>query len=403
MNASKVPNLISTVTKRCVLVAALVAASVLPLAPAASATDRPPTATPVRPTGFETAKVITLTFDAGSDDGDVASILATLEANNIKAAFGLTGRFVEQFPASSKAIQAAGHTIFNHSYSHPDFTTLTQAQRFAELDKAEAAFRAAGITWARWFRAPFKAGYASDSLARDLALKGYYVNFDWTYDTTGYKGSSTSTILSRVRTYTQPGTIFLGHVGGASTDAEALPSVIRTLRDEMGYRFSDASRTLTQGAIRAHYDAKRFLGAPRTLEMAAGSTGRVQWFDKGRIYSSSTTGAREVHGKILAKYVQHKDTAGVLGFPTTAQQTTADTIGRYNRFQRGSIYWTSALGAHEVHGAIHRTWAGLGYERSSLGYPITDEYATATGRRSDFQHGSILWNATTGAVTVVRT
>ncbi len=315
---------------------------------------------------------------------------------------GLTGRFVEQSPASSRAIQAAGHTIFNHSYSHPDFTTLTQAQRFAELDKAEAAFRAAGIRYAKWFRAPFKGGYNSDSLARDLALKGYYVNLDWTYDTTGYKGSSTSTILSRVRTLTKPGTIFLGHVGSASTDAEALPSVLRVLRDEMGYRFTDASRTLTQGDIRARYDTERHLGAPRTLERAAGTTGRVQWFDKGRIYWTSTTGAREVHGKILTKYLQHGDTASKPGFPTTSQRVTADGIGRYNRFQGGSIYWTSALGAHEVHGKIHARWAGLGYERSWLGYPVTDQYRTSTGARSDFQHGSILWNSTTGATSVIR-
>ena len=135
-----------TVTRRCAWVIGLLLTSALVPAPTAVASDLPPALTPVRTTGFETAEVITLTFDAGSDDGDVASLLATLRANDVKAAFGLTGRFVEQFPASAHAIQAGGHTIFNHSYSHPEFTTLTQAQRFAELDKAEAAFRAAGIS-----------------------------------------------------------------------------------------------------------------------------------------------------------------------------------------------------------------------------------------------------------------
>ena len=82
---------------------------------------------------------------------------------------------------------------------------------------------------------------------------------------------------------------------------------------------------------------------------------------------STGTGAREVHGAILRTYVRHRDSAGVLGFPTSDERPTADGVGAYSRFQRGSIYWTSATGAHEVHGAIHRTWAGLGYERGDLG------------------------------------
>jgi peptidoglycan/xylan/chitin deacetylase (PgdA/CDA1 family) len=364
---------------------------------AAAASDTAPGSATVRTSGYETDRVVTLSFDAGSDAGDVASILSTLRAQGITAAFGLTGRFVEQFPSAARAIAAGGHTIFNHSYSHPDFTTLTQAQRFAELDRTEAAFRAAGLNTARWFRAPYKAGYAHSGLNRDLALRGFYLNVDWTYDTTGYTGASVATILSRVRTYTRPGTIVLGHVGAASTDAEALPDVIRTLR-EMGYRFTDPGRTLTYGAIRLHYDSARFLGAPRTVELPT-SGGRVQWFDRGRIYWSPGTGAREVYGAILGTYLRHADTAGLLGFPLTGERATPDGRGRYNHFQGGSVYWSSTTGAWEVHGAIRAKWAQLGWENSLLGFPTTDERSTPTerGAYNHFQHGSIYWSPTTGA------
>lgn len=378
------------------VVTALIAAVGWMSAAPAAASDTAPWSATVRTSGYETDRVVSLSFDAGSDAGDVASILGTLRAQGITAGFGLSGRFVEQFPSAARAIAADGHTVFNHSYSHPDFTTLTQAQRFAELDRTEAAFRAAGLRTARWFRAPFKAGYADSGLNRDLALRGSYVNFDWTYDTTGYTGASVATILSRVRTYTRPGTIVLGHVGAASTDAEALPDVIRTLR-EMGYRFTDPSRTLTYGAIRPRYDAVRFLGAPRTVEMAT-SGGRVQWFDGGRIYWSTGTGAREVYGAILGTYLRHADTAGFLGFPVTGELPTPDGPGRYNHFQGGSVYWSPTTGAWEVHGAIRAKWAELGWERSRLGYPISDEYAIAGGRRSNFQNGYITWTATGGAV-----
>ena len=388
-----------TVGRGWALATTVVAVALLPASPA-SACDRPPTSAAVRTSGFESDKVVTLTFDAGSDAGDVTPILNVLRAERITAAFGLTGRFVEQFPAAAQAIAAGGHTIFNHSYSHPDFTTLTQAQRFAQLDRTEAVFRSQGLPTAKWFRAPFKAGYADPGLNRDLALRGFYVNFDWTYDTTGYTGASTSSILSRVRTYTRPGTIMLGHVGAASTDAEALPDVVRTLR-EMGYRFSDPSRTLTYGAIRGRYDSARFLGAPRTLEMPAG-TGRVQWFDGGRIYWSSATGAWEVHGAILGAYVDHADSGGFLGFPLTGERATPDGSGRYNHFQAGSIYWSPATGAHEVYGSIRATWASLGWERSWLGYPTSGEYAVNGGREQTFQAGTATWSASSGAVTLTR-
>jgi len=382
--------------RRVALAVLLAVASWVPATPAV-ASDGAPGAASVRTSGFESENVVTLTFDAGSDDGDVARILDVLRAERVPAGFGLTGRFVEQFPASARAIAAGGHTIFNHSYSHPDFTTLTQAQRFAELDRTEAAFRAAGLRTAGWFRAPYKAGYADPGLNRDLALRGFYLNVDWTYDTTGYTGASVSTILSRVRTYTRPGTIVLGHVGAASTDAEALPDVIRTLRG-MGYRFTDPSRTLTYGAVRGRYDGSHFLGAPRTLELPAG-TGQVQWFDVGRIYWSAATGAWEVYGAILGAYARHADSAGHLGFPVTGELPARDAVGRYQHFQAGSIHWSPVTGAFETHGAIRGTWARLGWDAGFLGYPTTDETGTPVkpGAYHHFQGGSVFWSPATGA------
>jgi len=50
-----------------------------------------------------------------------------------------------------------------------------------------------------------------------------------------------------------------------------------------------------------------------------------------------------------------------------------------------------------VLGAIYAQWASLGWERSGLGYPTTDEYSIPGGRRSDFVHGTITWQAGNGA------
>ena len=118
------------------------------------------------------------------------------------------------------------------------------------------------------------------------------------------------------------------------------------------------------------------------------------------VYWSPATGAHIVLGAILATWDRYSRERGLLGYPLTDELGTPDGVGRYNHFSGagGSIYWTPSTGAHEVHGAIMSKWASLGWERSFLGYPISDEYTIPGGRRSDFQYGYITWNATTGAV-----
>ena len=143
------------------------------------------------------------------------------------------------------------------------------------------------------------------------------------------------------------------------------------------------------------------------------------WSDRYRTYSDGfrlaidepgglafwTSGTRcggspPVIGEIEKKYIALGGCGSVLGAPTTAEQGTPDGVGRYSVFEQGSIYWTPALGAHEVHGRIRDAWAQAGWEAGALGYPISDEYGVTGGRRSDFEHGSITWNASTNETTV---
>ncbi len=93
--------------------------------------------------------------------------------------------------------------------------------------------------------------------------------------------------------------------------------------------------------------------------------------------------------------------SSALGYPVTDELVTPGGVGRYNHFQTGSIYWTPATGAREVRGAIRDRWASTGWERGALGYPTSDEYGVPGGRRSDFQRGSIIWDAQTGATRMI--
>jgi len=121
------------------------------------------------------------------------------------------------------------------------------------------------------------------------------------------------------------------------------------------------------------------------------------------IYWPPSTGAHAVQGAIYADWASLGYERGALGYPTSDETGTPDGVGRYNAFAgtgRSGIYWTPNTGAHAVQGAIYADWASLGYERSALGYPTTDEYAISGGRRSDFTGGTITWQASTGTTQV---
>ncbi|MDT7574325.1 MAG: hypothetical protein QOH17_658 [Pseudonocardiales bacterium] len=153
------------------------------------------------------------------------------------------------------------------------------------------------------------------------------------------------------------------------------------------------------GAILAAFDrlagVAGVLGFPVTDESTPPDrVGRFNHFSKSAsIYWTPSTGAHEVQGGIRAKWASLGWEVGILGYPTTDESTTPDRVGRFNHFSKAaSVYWTPSTGAHEVHGSIRSRWAGLGWERGALGYPISDEFSANGDRQSDFQRGFLRWN-----------
>ncbi len=143
------------------------------------------------------------------------------------------------------------------------------------------------------------------------------------------------------------------------------------------------------------------LGYPTTDESGTpDGIGRYNHFSKGAsIYYTVQTDARAIWGRIRVRWQALGWESGPLGYPTTDESMTPDGVGRYNHFTKaGSIYWTQATDSHAVYGAIRQRWAALGWERSYLRYPSTDEFTISIGRQNSFQGGYITWNRTSGQV-----
>lgn len=164
-----------------------------------------------------------------------------------------------------------------------------------------------------------------------------------------------------------------------------------------------------KGAILGEYRAlggpSGRLGYPLSNELTTPirTEGRYSVFQHGSIYWTPSTGAHEVRGAIRHTWAWLGWENSAIGFPVTRELPTPDARGRFNYFERGSIYWTPTTGAHEVRGAILDKWASLGWELSPLGYPITSELGTPIkpGRYNHFERGSIYWSPETGSAVAV--
>lgn len=115
------------------------------------------------------------------------------------------------------------------------------------------------------------------------------------------------------------------------------------------------------------------------IRVTPDGTGRYLHFEGGSIYWSPDSGAHVIWGDIRQKWANMGWERSVLGYPTSDELPTSDGEGRYNRFQEGAIFWHPSIGAYETHGYISKKWLDLGAERN-LGYPLTDELSTPDGQ-----------------------
>ncbi|MDQ1663722.1 MAG: hypothetical protein QOJ68_3702, partial [Blastococcus sp.] len=187
----------------------------------------------------------------------------------------------------------------------------------------------------------------------------------------GYPTTSVTTAADGVGQYAhfQKGSIF-------STPTHGVRAVLGPIRDAW------ASSGYASGP----------LGYPTSDSAAtADASGQSAQFEHGSIYWSAATGARILTGPVADRWLSDGAQQGPLGYPTTSTGVTSDGVGRYQHFQKGSIFWSPSTDARALVGPIRDLWASLGYERGALGYPTSDVTAAAVGggRYATFQKGSI--------------
>ena len=192
-------------------------------------------------TRFDTReREVWLTFDDGPDPRETPRVLALLAQHRAHATFFLIGREAEKNPGLVREILAAGHTVANHTYTHPSvlFWAYPPSRFAREIDRcADALAAIAGAPLPRIFRGPV--GWHPPLLYQVLFRRGLQA-VGWTARGLDCVGQNPGRAARRLLRHLRPGAIFMLHPErrdrhGENTGLAALEIVLREL-ERAGYR-----------------------------------------------------------------------------------------------------------------------------------------------------------------------
>lgn len=174
-----------------------------------------------------------------------------------------------------------------------------------------------------------------------------------------------------------------------------------------GLYASKAGRFGVLGAIGTEYAVHggvAGLGWPLASahHVSAHGGGSSQRFPGGTIFWSSAGGAHLVSGSVLAEYLRRGGPTGSLGWPTARGVHVAGHGGSSETFRSGQIF-KSKRGTFAVRGAILTAFLAAGGPAGRLGWPTGSAHVAKGVTVQVFQHGSVHWTAAHGAgVTAAR-
>jgi peptidoglycan/xylan/chitin deacetylase (PgdA/CDA1 family) len=159
-------------------------------------------------------RCVALTFDDGPTPY-TDRLLDVLAGAGAKATFFMIGNKVAADPDGAKRVADAGMEIGNHTWEHPNMTTIGAQYVPDQLVKANAAITAAtGQTPVLWRPAGGLTNDAVNAVAADIGLAAILwdvIPFDWIND------SDTAATRHLLMTQIKPGSVVLLHDTYSST------------------------------------------------------------------------------------------------------------------------------------------------------------------------------------------
>ena len=196
--------------------------------------------------GDTSAKEICLTIDDGPNPETTPALLRILKQKGVKATFFLLGRRAKECPELVRAIVADGHEVGNHTTDHSRLSGLGAQEIMNEIERGRDAIQKAAGVKVLLFRPP--GGSMSDDVYAVAGELGYTTVL-WTDTANDWYRQPPKTIVERVLSRTQSGSIIVIHDGKPDI-IQALPKIIDALKTK-GYKFKTAGEWSVQLSRRA--------------------------------------------------------------------------------------------------------------------------------------------------------
>jgi peptidoglycan/xylan/chitin deacetylase (PgdA/CDA1 family) len=174
-----------------------------------------------------------LTIDDGPTD-DTIAVLDLFDAHGVKATFFVKGILAEERPELVREMLARGHTVANHSQTHPSgsFWCSLPGRVASEIDDCNRALVAATGSTSPWFRAPV--GLKNPAVHPALSRRNMRL-IGWTARGFDAVVSDPDQVVARIMPNLEPGAIIVLHQGREHS-LRVLERVIVTLK-QRGYAF----------------------------------------------------------------------------------------------------------------------------------------------------------------------
>ena len=188
-----------------------------------------PVITRFEPRGQE----VWLTIDDGPTE-DTTTLLEVLSRRNAKATFFVKGRLAEARPDLVREILKRGHSVANHSHTHPSgsFWCLPRRRIATEIDSCNRALSAITGSSPTWFRAPVG---MKNPLVHPLLARRSMELIGWTVRAFDGVMHDIDRIRARVARRVSSGAIIVMHQG-RDHSVTCIDAVVADLQ-ERGYAF----------------------------------------------------------------------------------------------------------------------------------------------------------------------
>ncbi|MBF1038622.1 MAG: polysaccharide deacetylase family protein, partial [Candidatus Nanosynbacter sp.] len=177
-----------------------------------------------------------LTFDDGPGPY-TEKLLDILDKYDAKATFFLIGSKVSGQASVVRSIQARGHQLGNHSWSHPELPKLSVDQIAGEIDRTNEAIRQATGVKPSILRPPY--GAVNGVVLEQLRLRNMS-SILWSVDTRDWADRNSQIVCSRAVAGARPGAVILMH-DIHQTSVNAVPCILSSLKQQ-GYSFVTIQR-----------------------------------------------------------------------------------------------------------------------------------------------------------------